>query len=90
MASCLKDHIGIISHQKMVGASHITFSKTVYFDHHIKILLLYKKLALNGTLFYNWLAEFVNSHNIDIVLGDFNISYLEGNTRLLHVSSNYV
>ena len=53
-------------------------------------LLHYKKHALNETLFSNWLAEFVNSHNIGIILGDFNINYFEGNTRLLHVFSNYV
>ena len=41
-------------------------------------------------LFYNWLAEFVNSHIIDIILGDFNINYFEGNTRLLHALPNYV
>ena len=90
LAFCLKDHIGIISHEKMVGASYITFSKTTYFDHRIKRLLLYKKQALNETLFYSWLAEFVNSHNIDIILGDFNINYFEENTRLLHILSNYV
>ena len=74
----------------MDGPSYITFSKTTYFDHHIKLLLLSKKNALNETLFYNWLAEFVNSHNIDIILGDFNINYFEGNTKLLHILSNYV
>ena len=73
LAFCLKDHIGIISYEKLVGASYITFSKTTYFDYHIKLLLLYKKHALNETMFYNWLAEFGNSHNIDIILGDFNI-----------------
>ena len=30
LAFCLKDHIGIISHEKIVGASYITFSKTTY------------------------------------------------------------
>ena len=86
----LKDHIGIISHEKMDGASYITFSKTTYFDHHIKMLLLYKKNALNKTMFYNWLAGFVNSYNIDIIFRDFNINYFEGNTRLLHILSNYI
>ena len=90
LAFCLKDHIGLITLEKMVRASYITFSKTTYFDHHIKLLLLYKKHALNETLFYNWLAEFVNSHNIDIILVDFNINYFEGNTRLLHILSIYV
>ena len=75
---CLKDHIGIISHEKMDGASYITFSKTTYFDHHIKMLLLYKKNALNKTMFYNWLAGFVNSYNIDVIFRDFNINYFEG------------
>ena len=73
LAFCLKNHIGIISYGKLVVASYITFSKTTYFDYRIKLLLLYKKHALNETMFYNWLAEFVNSHNIDIILGDFNI-----------------
>ena len=74
----------------MDGASYIAFSKTSYFEHHIKLLLLYKKHALNETLFYNWLAEFLNSHNIDIILGNFNINHFEGNTRLLQILSNYV
>ena len=69
----------------MVGASYITFSKTTYFDHHIRQLLLYKKNALNETLLYSWLLEFVSSHNIDNFWGDF-----EGTTRLLHILSNYV
>ena len=73
LAFCLKNHIGIISYEKLVVASYITFSKTTYFDYRIKLLLLYKKHALNETMFYNWLAEFVNSHSIDIILGDFNI-----------------
>ena len=51
---------------------------------------LYKKHALNETLFCNWLTEFANSHNIDIILGDININYFEGNTRLLDVLSYYV
>ena len=51
---------------------------------------LYKKHALNETLFCNWLTEFANSHNIDIISGDININYFEGNTRLLHVLSYYV
>ena len=74
---CFKDHIGIISHEKMDAASYIIFSKTTYFGHHIKLLLLFKKHALNETLFYNWVAEFVNSHNIGIILRDFNINYFE-------------
>ena len=41
-------------------------------------------------MFCNWLTEFVNSHSIDIILGDFNINYFDGNTRLLHVLSNYI
>ena len=61
------------------------FSKTTYFDHLIKVLLLYKKHALNEKLFCNLLTEFVNSHSIDINLGDFNISLYEVNTRLLHI-----
>ena len=69
----------------MVGASYITFSKTTYFDHHIRQLLLYKKHALNETLLYSWLLEFVSSHNIDNFWGAF-----EGTTRLLHILSNYV
>ena len=55
----------------MVGASYITFTKTTNFDHHIELLLLYKKHALNERLFCNWLTEFVNSNIIDIILGDF-------------------
>ena len=81
LAFCLKDHIGIISYEKLVGASYITFSKTTYFDYHIKLLLLYKKHALNETMFYNWLAEFGNSHNIDIILGDFNIELFWGKIK---------
>ena len=89
LAFCLKDLTGIISYEKMVGASYITFTKTTHFDHHIKLLLLYKKHALNETLFCSWLTEFVNVHNNDINMGDFNINYFEGYTRLLHVLSNY-
>ena len=37
LASCLKDHIGIISHEKMVEASCTKFSRTTYFDSHIKL-----------------------------------------------------
>ena len=53
LAFCLKDYIGIISHKKLIGASYLMFSKTTYFDHLIKVLLLYKKHALNEKLFCN-------------------------------------
>ena len=35
--------------EKIVGALHITFSMTTYFYNHIKLLLLFKKHALNET-----------------------------------------
>ena len=63
----------MITHEKMVGA-YIMFSKTTCFDYHIKLLLLYKKHALNETMFCNWLTEFINNHNIDIILVDFSIN----------------
>ena len=102
LAFCLKDHIGNISQEKKnVGASYITFSKTTYFDNHIKLLLLFKKHALNETLFCNCSTEFDNSHKILTLFSEIstsiNLREIQGfymfckfMSRLFHIQHIYL
>ena len=101
LAFCLKDHIGNISQGKNCRSIvHNIFNET-YFYNHIKLLLLFKKHAINETLFCNCSIEFDNSHktltlfweiSTSIILREIQGFYMfcKFMSRLFHIQHIYL
>ena len=79
----------IISHEKFPGFSLIKICKQVFLDSEICIGILYRKHNNSLNLFYNDLTILVNSYNIHILFGDFNIDYFGKHETLTGALSVY-
>ena len=79
----------IISHEKFPGFSLRKICKQGFLDTEICIGILYRKHNNSVNLFYNDLTVLVNSYNIHILLGDFNIDYFGKHETLTGALSDY-
>ena len=88
LALCSKSHIEIIDYQYFPEVNAILFSvvHSMIPQLNISILSLYSKNGRNISQFIQNLQNILNTFKIDIVLGDFNINFLNHNEiQALHI-----
>ena len=56
----------------------------------LKILILYRKNSGNLALLYQEFVEINAGNTFNIILGDFNINFLEQNSQISQLLSDYV
>ena len=77
IAVCIKDYIQITEHEYFSSINALKFVVTNSINQqNPSFLLLYRKQSTSIPLFISNLKYILNSNNIDVVLGDFNINYL--------------
>ena len=77
IAVCIKDYIQITEHEHFSSINALKFVVTNSINQqNPSFLLLYRKQSTSIPLFISNLKYILNSNNIDVVLGDFNINYL--------------
>ena len=78
-----KDSVQILDHEKHCGISLLTICVKSLSDRLLRIALIYRT---NTSSIYNFcyhLGQLVQTENIDFVMGDFNINYLDNEMRLI-------
>ena len=84
LAVCTKDYIQITEHEYFSSINALKFVIANSINHqNPSFLLLYRKTSTSIPLFISNLEHILNSNNIDVVLGDFNINYLNSDDNLL-------
>ena len=64
--------------------SLLTFKKSILSDIPLKLLLLYRTPNSSRATFYDHLVQLLNNHDIDFILGDFNIDSFDLENNHLH------
>ena len=83
LAVCTKDYIQITEHEYFSSINALKFVIANSINHqNPSFLLLYRKKFTSIPLFISNLEHILNSNNIDVVLGDFNINYLNSDDNL--------
>ena len=77
IAFCSVNEISILAHQKYDGLSLITIIKPSFSIHRVKVMLLYRSPSSSQSVFYRRFAALLQSNQVDILLGDFNIDALD-------------
>ena len=70
-----------------IEENFVKLTKQTFLEKGIKILLLYKKCSVNSNGFHRTLRILVESREIDIILGDFNMNALKKGQ--IHYLSSY-
>ena len=78
LAICLRENNILLMHDTFPGISIIDITKSSFSYDIIRIMLVFRSPNSSLTSFYNTLENFLRSYCIDIGLGDFNISTLNG------------
>ena len=71
---CYNSSVEMTQYYHSIDMSQIEFRKTSFSQHSIKLLIVYRKNNTYLTSFYEALAHIIQSEEIHIVLGDFNIN----------------
>ena len=71
---CYKSQIEILKYHHTAGMSLIEFQKSSFSQDCIRLLLVYRKNNSCLTVFYDTLMDILQSNNVHIVLGDFNLN----------------
>ena len=80
MALCTRNTIEIRDYEYLSSLNALKFDLVNNKSQEIQtFLLLYRKQTSNVTQYIDCLNYVLNSYNIDMILGDFNINYFHGN-----------
>lgn len=77
------------NHIKIQGISLFTLKKQSFSSQSFTILLLYRKPTSNLNAFICLLSQLIETHDVDIVLGDFNVDAAKQNMRLCRILQQY-
>ena len=88
IAVAYRPSISLQNHNKYRGFSCVSFKKEPSFE--FNIILLYRKNTDAYMLLYEMLQYLLNSSNVHILIGDFNIDGLARNIQLDNILSDYI
>ena len=84
MAIChSSDNVNVNEYDHSQNFSLVEFEKNTFCAKKFSLLLLYKNNRTKRDVVIYFLAQYIERHSIDIILGDFNINGFETNDDLL-------
>ena len=90
LACLYRDSILILESSDVEGFTTLNILKATFSAKPLRVLLLYRKCSVNPNIFKETFRYLVDSKDVDVILGNFNMNALDINLELEFLSDKYV